>query len=173
TETEVLTFSEGTSQYTWSDIDEADEYTAIVTIGEIERSYDFSVISVTTPAEFEVSNLRVDTSTIEPGNEFKLTIDVTNIGDETGEYTVNFYLDSEHIGSETVTVDGGETVTVTHIHTINEPGEYDVSVEEERISITVRDEYSSINPWWFLLLILALVISILNHRRYNSKRRDT
>ncbi|MFW6305688.1 MAG: CARDB domain-containing protein, partial [Candidatus Saliniplasma sp.] len=107
------------------------------------------------------------------GNEFKLTIDVTNIGDETGEYTVNFYLDSEHIGSETVTVDGGETVTVTHIYTINEPGEYDVSVEEERISITVRDEYSSINPWWFLLLILALVISILNHRRYNSKRRDT
>ncbi len=101
-ETVDIEFTEGDAQFTWSVMEEADEYTATVTLEEIERSDVFTVETDIQPAEFQLSDLRVEPKEAEVGEDIQLMIDVTNIGEETGNHTIEFYIDGEYVGNEIV-----------------------------------------------------------------------
>ena len=85
-------------------------------------------------------------------------IDVSNVGEVSGEYTIEFYLDGEMIGSDTVTVEAGETETVSIEHKIDKEGDYTLEVEDETININAEEEEST---WIFWLLILVIVILLV------------
>ncbi|MFO7792887.1 MAG: NosD domain-containing protein [Candidatus Saliniplasma sp.] len=160
TKTGVQMFTEGDAQFTWIRMDEDGEYTVEITINEIGKSEEFAVLSdiVPSPAEFELSNLRVEPAKTESGGEITVMIDVTNIGDETGQYIAEFYLDGEYIGSDTVTVDGGETVTASNTRILNKDGAYEVSVEryEDVTTVTVeKDEDPTIDSRWLIFVFLV------------------
>jgi len=110
-------------------------------------------------AEFKISNLRIDPEKAETGEDVVVRIDVTNIGEETGDYTVEFYLDGEHISSDSVTLEGGETVTVTLVRIFQKSGNYEFSVEDEVKTITVEGDTDNID--YILLFVIALMIFVV------------
>ncbi len=81
------------------------------------------------PAEFEFSALTVEPEEPELGDEVEISIDVTNVGELEGVYTVEFYLNGELICEETVEVEAGETETVTTIYGLKEAGDYEIEGE--------------------------------------------
>ena len=85
------------------------------------------------PAEFEFSNL-----VIVPEDDLHITIsvDVTNIGEETGIYTVELELDGEVIDTEEVTLEGDASAVISFELTRGE-GTYEVEVEGLTGSFTV------------------------------------
>jgi len=80
--------------------------------------------------DFELSNLQVDPKEMYIGTEMTAEIDVENVGSETGDYTAEFYKDTETIGSDTVTVEPGQTETASIEHTVTDSGTYGVTVED-------------------------------------------
>ncbi|KXB07115.1 hypothetical protein AKJ54_00725 [candidate division MSBL1 archaeon SCGC-AAA382K21] len=79
-------------------------------VGIEDLSGSFRVLE---PAEFEVSNLSVNSSQVEPGEPVTVSIDVTNTGDLSGDYTIELKIDGTMENSKTVTVDGGKNTTVS------------------------------------------------------------
>ncbi len=96
---------------------------------------DFGEIDTET-AEFEVSNLDVSPLTIGPGETVEVSVDVENVGDLEGEYTVEVEVNGE-ILSEDVTLDAGESVTVTFEVTKEVSGEYTVEIEDLSVKYLV------------------------------------
>jgi len=170
TATETLTFTDGNALYTLNEFDEDGVYTVTVTIGDINRLGTFSVNNIVKPAEFEVSNLRVDKDEVGFGEETTFLIDVTNVGDELDDYTVDFYVDGEYIGSTTVTVEGGQTVTASITHILEEYGEHEVSAGEERVNVIVKEEsYPPLTAKWILTQISIIIISIISVLLYKCR----
>ena len=170
TVTETLKLTDGSSHYKWTELEEDAEYAVTVTIGEIGRSEIFDVVPIVKPAEFELSNLRADRNEVVPGEEITFLVDMTNVGDEPGDHTVDFYVDGEHIGSTTVTVEGGQTVTASITHILEEPGEHEVSVGEEKVNVIVKVEtYPPLSLEWILTQISIIVISIISVLLYKYR----
>jgi beta-glucosidase len=114
--------------------------------------------------EFEQGDVSVVESDVGPGETVALEVDVANVGDRAGSEVVQVYsskVGSTHVrperrleGFERVRLDAGEEATVTvefpasnlgvykpgeghHV----DPGEYDLHVGEETVSVTVDGEY--------------------------------
>jgi surface glycoprotein (TIGR04207 family) len=76
----------------------------------------------TVPATFDVSEVSPDGATVTVGDAITVTADVENTGDESGEQTVEFRLDTddngtleadEELANKSVSLDSGENTTVT------------------------------------------------------------
>ncbi len=110
------------------------------------------------PAEFELSNLTVEPEEPEVGDEIKISVDVINVGELEGEYTVQFYINGDVIGNNTVTIEAGETEMVSTIYEIEEDGEYHIEAEDVGITFTVEEEEEVTTDSW---LVVALILSII------------
>lgn len=66
-------------------------------------------VSSIRPAKFILENLNIYPSEVELEETVGITVNVTNIGDESGNYTVTLILDSDPVENRTVTLDGGES----------------------------------------------------------------
>ncbi len=110
------------------------------------------------PAEFEFSALTVEPKEPEVGEEIKISVDVTNVGEIEGEYTVQFYINGDVIGNDTVTVEAGETETISTSYEIGEDGEYHIEAEDASITFTVEEEEEVPTDGW---LVVALILSII------------
>lgn len=182
TETGVLMFTDGTANHTWTWMDEDGEYTVRIIINEIETSEDFTVLpeSDLAPAEFELFNLRIEPVEAETGDEITIKIDVTNVGDETSQYNVEFFLNEKYIGSDIVTVHGGETVTASYTYIVDEDGGYEVSVGgyEEVIMLNVEEEEESSAKltgdiqWMIGVFLLSAFIAVVMFFKRSSYSED-
>lgn len=65
------------------------------------------------PAEFKISNLTVSPSEAEPGESVEISATVKNVGDLEGTYTVELKIDGVLEETENVTLDSGESTTVS------------------------------------------------------------
>ena len=65
------------------------------------------------PAEFRVSNLAVGPETVEPGETVTITVEVQNVGKEKGTHELELIIDGLVEQCESVTLDGGETTSVS------------------------------------------------------------
>lgn len=92
------------------------------------------------PAEFEVSNITVSDSEVNPGETVTVSVEVTNVGEEVGSHTVELTVDGESFDSEEVEVDGGQTETVTFQVSREEEGVYDLQVSDLSQSFEVAEE---------------------------------
>lgn len=83
---------------------------------------------VSSPAEFEVSNLSVSPSEVKPGGTVELSINVSNIGDVPGTYTVELKVDDTTEDTKDVTLDGGKSTTVSFRIEREHEGTFNVSL---------------------------------------------
>lgn len=80
------------------------------------------------PAEFIVANLTIDPDVAELGADVNVTAKVTNVGELSGSYTVEFSVNGETKGSESVQLSGGETRTVAFTISESAKGNYTIVV---------------------------------------------
>lgn len=81
------------------------------------------------PAKFEVSNLAIAPERVGIGDNVKITVDITNVGEVEGTYDVELYVDGRLEDSKMVTLSGGETKLVAFTIAEDYAGSYSVEVE--------------------------------------------
>ncbi len=77
--------------------------------------------------KFKVTNLDVSPTEVEEGEIVSVFVDVENVGDEEGTKTIEFTIGGETI-TEKITLDAGESDTVSGLVNKDSPGTYDVVV---------------------------------------------
>ena len=86
------------------------------------------IIVLATAPEFEVSNLNVSPAKVEPGDTVAVTVEVQNVGEEKGTYELELIIDGVVEQSESVTLDGGETTSVSFFVEKDIEGSYSVEL---------------------------------------------
>lgn len=94
------------------------------------------VIPPSRPAEFEVSDLVISPDEVEEGEEVTITVEVKNVGEEEGSHTVELKIDGEVVDSETATLAGGASATIS-FEVLRGAGTYQVEVDGLTGSFTV------------------------------------
>jgi PGF-CTERM protein len=89
--------------------------------------------------DITVATLSVDREQVDAGQRFTLTANVTNTGDAAGERSVSLELFGETVATRTVSLDAGESTTVSFTRSVMSPGSYDATVGNETVSIVVAD----------------------------------
>jgi hypothetical protein len=104
-----------------------------VAVGDLNDS-----LKALKPAEFKVSAPRVSPAQVVAGWSSTVTADVTNIGEVRGDYQVTLTIGGKEIQSKTVSINGGATDTVSFIITQDEGGDYNLSVNGQNGTLTVK-----------------------------------
>jgi parallel beta-helix repeat protein len=106
------------------------------------------------PAHFVASGLSITPAEVKTGEAVTISLNVANDGEESGTYTAELQINGSTVDSKVVTLDGGQSQSVSFAVTSSEAGTYDASVAGLNGSFTVVK--SSI--WWIYLIIAAVVI---------------
>jgi hypothetical protein len=88
-----------------------------------------SVVVATRLPAIEVTDARLGTRRVAPGEAATVTAELVNTGLANGERAVPVTVDGEHVGSVTVELRADESTTVSRRVSFDEPGEYVVSVD--------------------------------------------
>jgi PGF-CTERM protein/PGF-pre-PGF domain-containing protein len=90
----------------------------------------FSVFVIgTAPAEFRLSPGTLDRTSVERGETFRATVQVQNIGGESGDTTLTLEADGDSLTSDTVTLGSSESITVNLSASIDQTGTYAITVD--------------------------------------------
>jgi len=109
--------------------DEAGTY-GIAVSGESAGS-----LTVAEPAAFEVSSAQLTSDTVLSGDDAAVSAEVRNVGGSEGAFTAEFRATDQDgttrtVDTQSVTVAGGESRTVELRGAIDQPGEYDVQINQ-------------------------------------------
>ncbi|MCU4753676.1 right-handed parallel beta-helix repeat-containing protein [Halobacteria archaeon AArc-curdl1] len=88
----------------------------------------FGVFADTSP-QASISHPSLSTDEVVQGESVTVTAQVTNVGLADGELTIPLEVNGEVVANETVTLDVNESETVSITHELDEPGEFDVSID--------------------------------------------
>ncbi len=80
-------------------------------------------------ASFEISDLSIDQTSVSPGESVDISASVTNTGDWEGTYTARLEIDGEEVGQDSVTLDSGDSGTVSFQVSRTSSRTYDVNLE--------------------------------------------
>jgi len=116
-------------------------------------------------AEFELSGLSVSPAQVGVGESVTVSATVTNVGEDSGSYTVTLKVDGVAVDSETVTLDGGASTSVRFTVTSEVEGSHTVEVDGLTGSFTATIPPSSPQkpfPWnWVVVIFTVLAIVVL------------
>jgi len=100
-------------------------------------------VTVGEPASFDVTDASLDTDEITPGESVETTATVENTGDLEGSFDAELEVDGETVDSQSVTLGGGESTTVSFDRSFSDAGDYDISVSGETAgTVTVLEPAS-------------------------------
>jgi len=122
----------------------------------------FTVKAPPKPAEFTVTGLVISQEEIEEGEGVAIHVNVTNIGEEEGSYTLEIEIDGVVTETVKVTLDGGESTTVTFMGG-GAIGDHTVEIGELSGSFTVNPKptfWDKIPGPPYESIILGLVTTI-------------
>ncbi|MFP9062373.1 right-handed parallel beta-helix repeat-containing protein [Natrialbaceae archaeon A-chndr2] len=88
----------------------------------------FGVFADTSP-QASITHPSISTDEVVQGESVTVTAQVTNVGLADGELTIPLEVNGEAVANETVTLDVNESETVSITHELDEPGEFDVSID--------------------------------------------
>jgi hypothetical protein len=86
--------------------------------------------SLPKPAKFEVTNLTIDPPAADAGQPIKISVTVTNVGDEAGDYSTSLTIYDVVIDSMTIHLLGGESKRVEFLVTETNEGSYSAKIEK-------------------------------------------
>lgn len=121
------------------------------------------------PAAFEVSNLNVTPNDVSAGDSVTVSVTVTNVGGQTGSYSIPFSVNQTIEETKSVTLKGGESTIVDFTVTKEALGTYNVKVDDLSTKFTVTDEPSgggqadgdSSLPIELLIAAVAIVLVVV------------
>ncbi|KON31150.1 hypothetical protein AC477_04365 [miscellaneous Crenarchaeota group-1 archaeon SG8-32-1] len=87
-------------------------FATLLLLGVTIPSYIYVQSLIPKPASFKLTNLKLDPDWIQFGDPVKISVNVTNIGDEAGNYTVTVTIADEPIASKTIQLLGKEGAIV-------------------------------------------------------------
>ncbi len=145
---------------------------------EFNHTAEFQISKVT--PELEVSNLRMEPEKPREGEQIELMVDVKNSGNETSEYRFEFYVylpcRVSFNRSETVTLESGETETISITFPAVKSGEYHVEVDgfEETILVDFEGDESNflIDIGWLLVMMGFVISLVILVPWYEEKQHD-
>lgn len=120
------------------------------------------------PAEFEVSDLSVSPSSVEAGDSVTVTVTVSNVGELSGGYSVELYLDGALEDTKSVTLDGGDSTTVTFSVSTEEAGSHTVTIEELSGTFEVEAPKAGF-PWTYVIIAIVLIAAVAYYL-YSQRR---
>lgn len=136
--TETETFL--TENYS-GEIETGETYETSVTVPRGVGGLKISAPEVTSgapaPAAFEVSNLLVTPAEVEVGEEVRVTVDVANVGELAGNYTLSLRVNGVVESSPTITLSGGGTQKVVFRVVRDVARTYEVEIGGVSSSFTV------------------------------------
>ncbi len=88
--------------------------------------------------EITVESVTLNESTIEPNEEAVISVVVENSGEADGSYPVRLEVGGTVIQTETVEVAAGEQRTVEFTQPFSSPGDYELSVHDEQVTLSVE-----------------------------------
>ena len=118
----------------------------------------FTVLAPLEPAEFEVSDLVLIPSEIEPGGTVIISAMVANVGETAGSYTVELKVDGETVETESVTLAGGTSQSISLTISSEEEGMHTVEVDGVSGSFTVESPPPDKFPWTTIILIVVVAV---------------
>lgn len=147
---------------------------------EESGEYDLSVgettlsVRVVEPAEATVVGLETNRTTATTGEPIELTTTVENDASRPGAADLDLVVDGEIRDSRTVSLDAGETTTVTLTTAFEQSGEYELHVGERSTIVTVESaKLVSTQPGFGVsvaLVALALALFSAGRRRERARR---
>ena len=126
--------------------DEADEYEVTLEVedeaGETAQTTETVLVEEAEEAEpnTTVVDASLNVTDVTVNETVAVTATVENVGDAAGEHTAELIVDGTLTDTQTVTVDPGETETVTFEHQFYDIGEYELTVDDVTAgTVTVSD----------------------------------
>jgi len=128
-----------------------------------EISYIFPLVP---PADFQISNLEVTPSDAKAGEEVTVSVTVTNVGGQTGSYTLPLIINQITEETKTVTLDSGESAIVTFKVIKQTLGTYNIEVSSMFGAFAVSADSSNGAtsnpiPIEYLVVVVAAVAAVL------------
>ena len=127
-------------------------------------TYDFeSAIAWTEPKEpvFEMSNLAVDPDSVKEGETVTVSVECSNVGTGAGSHTVVLMVNGENEDEETVSLDPGDSTTISFDAPTSEVGTLSVEIEGLTGSYEVIKAQTGIPGFPIESLISGLVVAFL------------
>ena len=112
----------------------------LVVLAFVFPSYFYLDSQILKPANFEVTNLILDSDWVQVGEPLQISVNVTNNGNNNGNYTATLIKDDIAISTKTVQLSGGETTTVTFSTTEISEGDHTITIESLTRSFRVTSE---------------------------------
>ncbi|TRO52510.1 hypothetical protein E2P63_03455 [Candidatus Bathyarchaeota archaeon] len=128
-ETKTIQLEAKESELLQFEVIENNEGTYEVKLGDLITQFKITTeAEPAKPAEFKLTDLIVDPTSILGGESVTVSVKVTNVGEETGSYTVDLNIDGSPKDSQEVSLSGGATKVVTFIVTETVSGSHTVEV---------------------------------------------
>jgi len=148
--------------------------TYTVAVDGLSGSFTVSAAPPPAPAEFEVSDLSVSPSEVEPGESVTVSATVSNVGEESGSYTVELKVDGVVVDSVMVTLDGGASMSVSFTVTSEVEGSHTAEVDGLSGSFTVTappppPPPPKPFPWIWVGLIVVIVVVVVLYYLYRQR----
>jgi hypothetical protein len=99
----------------------------------------YALIVRTRPAAFDLSGLALSSAEVGPGESLTASVLVTNAGDRTGSYKASLKLDDAVVATETVTLDGQDSETVSFDIVATTAGEHRASIGDLSATFVVSE----------------------------------
>ncbi|MCW4014984.1 MAG: hypothetical protein NWF06_01300 [Candidatus Bathyarchaeota archaeon] len=158
---------------------EGNQITLSLFSSQWEISY---VFPLTPPADFQISNLEITPNEAKPGEEVTVSVKLTNVGGETGSYTIPFSINQIEEETKTVTLEPDQSTTVVFKVTKQTLGTYNIDVDGLVSKFTISETPSngnqsdsgSVDYLVFVLIGVAVVVVVflflLRRRRPNPEK---
>jgi len=121
-----------------------------------------------TPAKFTVSDVTISPAEVDTDQTVTISVDVANIGEQSGSYTVTLKVDGVIIATKDVTLVGGASQKVTFTTSKDVAGTYSVDVNGKSGTFTVKAPLAVPPPpptkpvnWWLWGSIIAVGVIII------------
>ncbi len=131
----------------------------------------FTVEAAPEPAAFETSSLTVTLASVQAGEDVTVTVTVENTGEESGSYTVEVELDGTMIDSESVTLDGGASTTVTFTVSSETEGSHTVSVDDLSETFTVEAPPAGF-PWTTAIIAIIVIAAVAGYLYMQQQKKE-
>ncbi|MBP1910624.1 S-layer protein domain-containing protein [Methanolobus bombayensis] len=118
-------------------------------------------------AKFSYTNLQANPILVNTGEEVTVTVDVTNTGTAAGDKDVELMINGTTVDSQIVSLDAGESTTLTFTVSEDEAGTYEAQVGSSTTTFDV-EESSIPGPGIVVSVIAFLAIAMLIRRKENE-----
>lgn len=136
----------------------SEEGTYYVRIGD--KTFTITVSTIP-PAKFEVSNLSIDPSSIKIGQSSTISISVRNSGGQSGTYEVRLKVNNQVVDTKSVTLNPGQSTTVSFAFTPTDEGTYSIDVNGLTGSLIVSKEEAPSFPWLIIIVIVIVAVIVI------------